>query len=318
MKILWITKIASKNLTGGTKVSWNYRQELSRFSDLKTIARIDLENNSSINKIEFIKIIFKLRKEKFDYVFFDDHYCSMSIFFINHNKKMFYHGNWPDLMFTSVLYFIKGLYLFPQYLLGIKLCQEVIFVNPYFEKRFSFLTKKTITLFNPLDIVIKERKDFNFNKNEILMVGNVDSRKYKNLIKLLKSNNVNDKKFIIYGKIIDKIIEKKLRFYSNVEFKGLVDRIPYENYLVHFNCSEAENLPLSLFESLKNGLMCIYPKSDNYSFMFGNSEIYFYEDIKKLESKNFMYSHNLISENMAYYLSATYKKNLEKLFNKKI
>ena len=109
MKILWITKIASQNLTGGTKVSWNYREELSQRSSLITLARINLNANISMSRVEFFKTFLKLRKENFDYVFFDDHYCSLALLLLNKNKKMFYHGNWPDLMFLSSINFIKGL-----------------------------------------------------------------------------------------------------------------------------------------------------------------------------------------------------------------
>lgn len=317
MKVLWITKIASKNLTGGTKVSWNYREELKLYSELTVVSRINLEENISISRFDFLMNLLKLRKEKFDFVFFDDHYCSMALFFTNHQKNMFYHGNWPNLMFTSFLNLIKGLYLFPQYLLGMKLCQKVIFVNPFFEKKFRILTKESVTLFNPLDIIIREKNVKDINQNEILMVGNVDSRKYGNLVKLLNYKVFDGKKIVIYGKLIDEKLVEKLCSFSNVEFKGLVDRIPYEKYMIHFNCSKAENLPLSLFESLKNGLKCIYPKSKNYSFLFDNSSIFFYKDLKDLNGDTFK-NVNYNFDNKLDFLSITYKQNLEKLFNKKI
>jgi hypothetical protein len=74
-------------------------------------------------------------------------------------------------------------------------------------------------------------------------------------------------------------------------------------------------LPLSLLESLKNGLKCIYPKSENYKFLNECDEILFYENIHKLKNDDFIYKKNINSEKITKILSATYKDNLDKLFN---
>lgn len=314
MKILWITKNASNNLTGGTKVSWNYRSEIKNtveFGELTLLAKNNFDTNVTISRLDFIKQFRKLRKEHFDFVFFDDHYSFLSLFIKKKNSLLFYHGNWPDLMFTSVNYFIKGLFLYPLYLIGMMSVKKVIFVNPYFETKFKKIAKTTTTLFNPLsiDVHLSNSK----KSTEILMVGNVDSRKYNNLLKLLDNKKYSKHVFVIYGKIIDKNIASKLSKYSNVVLKGMVNRIPYEEYTIHFSCSKAENLPLSLFEALKNNLLCIYPKLPNYNFLFDNDNIMFYENLAAINFEDQKKRVNMKDSDTFDFLKVTYSNNLKTL-----
>ena len=192
--------------------------------------------------------------------------------------------------------------------------KKVIFVNPYFETKFKKIAKTTTTLFNPLSIDVQSS---NTKKStEILMVGNVDSRKYNNLLKLLDNKKYSKYVFVIYGKIIDKNIAFKLSKYSNIVLKGMVSRIPYEEFAIHFSCSKAENLPLSLFEALKNNLLCIYPKLPNYSFLFDNENIMFYEKLADINFEDQKKRVSIKDSNKINFLKVTYSDNLKTLLKR--
>jgi hypothetical protein len=281
MKILWITKIASSSLTGGTKVSYNYREELKNSSNVDICAKICETENKKMSFFQFCNLISEKMKGHYDVVIFDDHYSFFSLLFLKNKKILFYHGNWPDLMFTSISYFLKGLFLFPQYLIGMFFSDFVIFVNPIFEKKFSKFVKKSVTLFNPIN-PIHEFKNYEIIKDSIVLVGNIDARKYGNLIIFLDKNPQIKNPIHIYGKVIENSIANKLKTFTNISLMGYIDVIPYKNYEYHLSFSKSENLPLALFEALIMGLSCTYPKLENYKFLEDKRIINFYEDFNDL------------------------------------
>lgn len=314
MKILWITKIDSENLTGGTRVSFYYRESLKKNFDLDLLAHYsNSKKNSSF--ANFIKTIIKIKKNNtYDLVVFDDHYSVFSLLFLNSKTLLFYHGNWPGLMFLSIEYFIKGLFLFPLYLIGLKFSKYIIFINPIFKKKFKKINNTSIVLFNPIivnnDITTNERV-----KENILLVGNIESRKYKYFIKFLSKYNSNKYQFHIYGKTIDKKIEETLKVYKNVILKGSVLNVPYQNYKIHLSFSKSENLPLSLFEALYNDCICIYPDLENYNFPEVKNTVNFYKNL--IELKELLDDESLVPtpQSSLGFIHQSYDSNLEKLID---
>jgi len=314
MKILWITKVDSPVLTGGTKVSWHYRNELTLNNDLICICRYK-HDKILLSRTSFLFQIFKLRDKQYDLVIFDDHYSVLSFFFKKYLTVQFYHGNLPSLMFNSVNYFIKGCYLFPQYLFGFFFSKCIVFVNPYFKTYFSFLNPNSLVLFNP---VIKKNsyKANGRNMKHVLLVGNVDYRKYGMFKKYLDTWGTGDFEYHVFGKIIDTKLAKELEKFDSVKLMGFTESIPYSNYGIHISFSSAENLPLSLFEALIENCICVYPRSDNYNFAELLKVVNFYDSFSEIQVilKN-LKTTNYKNDDLEF-IPTSYLSNIERLIDK--
>lgn len=172
-----------------------------------------------------------------------------------------YHGNWPDARKLSLEMFIKSLVLIPMYKKTVCKATLSVSVSKYMEK--NFLTKispNTTTIYNGVkESNIKMTNINNKYQNRIMMVGNVDKRKY---IVALKLFEIMEKDMVnpiidIYGKIIDKQLAQKLNMFKFVNLKGKVDNVPYEKYRCLLCTSTSENLPISIVEALRQRVAVI-------------------------------------------------------------
>ncbi|RBQ03564.1 hypothetical protein [Pedobacter miscanthi] len=319
MDILWITKVHSAKYTGGTKVSYNYLEELGKTNNVRVHSLKNDTSEPDQSLYSFYRTLFKIKKNKYDLVFFDDHFSFISIFFLGHQTISFYHGNWPKLMFTSPIYFLKGLYLFPLYLLGMLSTKLTIFVNPYYEKLLGRFCRNKLTLLNPISKIYK-RKSLNNQDlagiKKIVLVGNLDNRKYSNLIKFLDWLEINKYgerfSFDVFGATADKSIEDELRS-RQVNLKGFAKEIDYSTYDYHMSCSKAENLPLSLFEALISGVPSVYPKEKNYLDFENESGVLLYSTFDEALS----YLNMDITEfPTGSFVPRNYQENIKKILSK--
>lgn len=89
------------------------------------------------------------------------------------------------------------------------------------------------------------------------IVGNIDRRKYENLINILKgkslAKNINFN-IDIYGRVIDQNVEKQLVKMPFIEIKGFKTSIPYTDYNLFLSLSNAENLSIALVEAIASGI----------------------------------------------------------------
>lgn len=317
MKILWITKTYSNKHTGGTIVSYNYIKTLKSDNEVTILSiKNDIAKISFLKSyISFYRNLYQSFSQPYDYVFFDDHLSALALLFPRKKTIYFYHGNWPALLFTSITFFIKGIYLFPMCLIGMMFSNYVIFVNPYYQNLYKYICRNTLVLLNPVvqknDNTSSIEKDN--TKNKIILVGNIDARKYVNLIDFLRwgKEKLSSFEFDLYGKVIDKNIEKQLRLYG-VNIKGFVSKIPYKQYSFHMSFSKAENLPLSLFEALSDSIPCIYPFEKNY-LPFQNKEGFFlYKDFN--QCLEILFSKSLVHVDNSY-IPKSYEANILSLFN---
>jgi hypothetical protein len=273
MKILWVTKNFSSTYTGGTKISFNY---IKAFNEIANVEVLCLYGENEFSKeikfngrLNFLKQLYKHKKVDYDYVFFDDHFSALAFLF-KQKTISFYHGNWPDLMWLNPLYFIKGLYLFPSLVAGLYFSNCAIFTNPYFQKKFSSVYQHSIMVLNPVPAALqyKENNEVTGNTIKVVVVGNIDKRKYSGLLDFLKwqeqkqtSNNIE---FYVYGRAANEKVVKQLQHFK-VNIMGFVEKVPYYQYDFHASFSKAENTPLSMFEALKANLPCLYPKRKYYA-----------------------------------------------------
>lgn len=165
-----------------------------------------------------------------------------------------YHGNWPDARWVNPEFFIKSFYFMPLYKKTLRYAESVVNVSTYMEK----FTKR----YNTKSILI--RNGMNFKPHEVdtyypatfVMVGNIDTRKYRNAVTLAEHIYTINKnvKIDIFGKIIDDSIAKKLEELPNIHLMGQHNTIPYGSYCGLINTSEIENLSISVCEAIKSGI----------------------------------------------------------------
>lgn len=90
----------------------------------------------------------------------------------------------------------------------------------------------------------------------ILMVGNIDSRKYKyavNLFALLVKQKI-EVPIHIYGNVVDRKLANTLVSFSNVKLKGFSTDVPYGKYQFLLHTSSMENLSMAWTEALSCGI----------------------------------------------------------------
>ena len=165
-----------------------------------------------------------------------------------------YHGNWPDARWVNAEFFIKSFYFMPLYKRTIRNAEAVANVSIYMENFTKRYNSKSILIRNGMDFKPCEA-DRCYPKTYV-MVGNIDTRKYKNAIRLAKYIYDIDPqvRINIYGKAIDKSVAKRLEKMPNVRLMGQHSIIPYGSYCGLINVSEIENLSISVCEAIKSDI----------------------------------------------------------------
>ena len=168
-----------------------------------------------------------------------------------------YHGNWPDARWINFDFFLKSFYFMHLYKKTIKNAEFVINVSQYMDNFTKKFNAKSYVINNGIDFKYNTENILEHKKKTFLMVGNIDSRKYKKAIKLSKIiyRKDTDIKIDIYGDIIKTKIANKLSKQKNIELKGKQTQIPYKSYCGLINTSTIENLSISVCEAL----MCNIP-----------------------------------------------------------
>jgi len=93
------------------------------------------------------------------------------------------------------------------------------------------------------------------NKLKVLMAGNIDDRKYRKAVEVfdhLKTANEKGVEIDIYGNSNNERLEHEVKSFDFVTYRGYKKAISYKEYDVYLNTSLAENLSLSVVDSLAN------------------------------------------------------------------
>lgn len=264
MELMVLTKNYGKDFTGATTSTFNLIQIWTRLGIDVTVVTMNIvgpqNNNIKIIKLKnYLSLLCYIKNNKTKVWYSDDHF-GVFLALGKCNYIHTYHGNWPTALFgNGFKYFIKGLILMNLYIITIK---KSFYCSTVSEKALTFVRKynsNSGVIRNGLNIVPNELVGkITFKKPlHIIMVGNIDKRKYENLIKVLKENTLTkDINFNIdiYGRIIDRNIEKQLEKLPFVKVKGFSKNVPYTNYDLFLSLSSAENLSIALVEAIASGI----------------------------------------------------------------
>jgi glycosyltransferase involved in cell wall biosynthesis len=266
MKIVVLTKNYGKDVTGATLATHTF---IHLWAKTKTITEIivlaqhlfHFDEDEKIHIIQYdsrFKISGLIRKyASEDTIFYsDDHY---GYFLADASVKYVhtYHGNWPDARYLNLEYFLKSFYFIFRYSETIKHAAQVINVSDYMEKFTKRYNSNSITIRNGVNILKRTEqhskelvRDF-----KCLMLGNIDARKYGKLPALINEMHRIKMKIDIdiYGRIIDRRLERVLRTYKEIHLKGFISslEIDFSQYLFLLSTSTRENLPISIVEIMK-------------------------------------------------------------------
>lgn len=262
MEIMILTKNYGKGFTGATTSTFNLIDKWTQHGVNITVVTMNIvgPQNNNINIIKLDKLsslVHFISKNNNKMWYSDDHFGV----FLALNKCHYihtYHGNWPNaLLGNGLIFFIKGLLLMFLYMISIK---KAFCCGTVSQQALTFVKKyndKSLVIRNGLNIVPREiSQKITFKKPlHIIMVGNIDHRKYNNLVNIFSSSGKKVNFSIdIYGRIIDSDIEKKLLKLPFVRIKGFCKKIPYTDYDLFLSLSNAENLSIALVEAIASGI----------------------------------------------------------------
>ena len=186
-----------------------------------------------------------------DIIYYGDFYNS--VLFVWAKKKFYftYHDNWPEMKNTSSYDYIKSIFYIPAYKAILRSAEKVIAVSKYKKRFIEKFNSGVKVVYNGYNVSEDKDKNQFREKNKIIMVGNIDRRKYHIARRLFKSIDPDFKGEIdIYGHLINKDLAEKLNSFSFVNIKGFVPSIPYRSYNCLLHTSIIENLPIALCEAI--------------------------------------------------------------------
>ncbi len=304
-EIVVFTKNYGTNFTGATlatvELSYRWAQAGVKVVVIcKNLGTYKENDKISIKKFDSYKSMLgeiKLVKYKKSIFYSDDHFA----FLIKMARRTYihtYHATWPEARNENISYFIKSFGFIPLYKTAIKNSAIEVAVSERYRKSFiNKLNSKNTVIRNGMgahkatNINNKSRDTF-----KIIMIGNVDERKYKQAIELFKliDKSKLKVKIDIYGRTIDKNLLDKLISYNFVEFKGFCKNIEISNYDLYISSSTNENLSIAACEAIKNhvGVICfnvgamdeIIKEGDNGFLILKGDNIAFFDKIKKVIS----------------------------------
>lgn len=193
--------------------------------------------------------------------FSDDHF-GFVLGLLGKRYVHIYHGNWPDAMWSGPKMFLKGIYFLPLYFFTILLAKCVLHVSNYMKTKMSWINSNSLIVRNGIKRVefahLAHTPVNKGGKLNILMVGNIDQRKYRDLLKVLKRldeiGTLARLRIDIYGNVNDKKLGSKISQFGAVRILGFRPQIDYGAYNLFLMLSRSENLSISVCEALENRL----------------------------------------------------------------
>lgn len=266
-ELIIVTKYFGYNFTGATLATHELAKLWCRkFNNITILTRKigKVDNGSNFEIIEcksYRDIIEKLKKtdSKKCIYYNDDH---IAFLFKLSKKKYFhtYHATWPQARWNDIQHFIKSFVFIPLYKIAIKNSIKEITVSNKYNGFVNKYNNNNCVIRNGLGKSASTQKRQSNNQNEIfkvVMVGNIDKRKYKlalKLFELIEKSNITNIQIDIYGAIINKNLAQKLFKFKFVEFKGFVSKVPIYEYDLMVHTASNENLSIAICEALKSNV----------------------------------------------------------------
>ncbi|MGI9552985.1 MAG: glycosyltransferase family 4 protein [Aurantibacter sp.] len=256
-KLVILTTNFGTNFSGGARATCEVFSRIQDQFEKITVLGTTIGDHQFQN-LEFIKVNHWLntyraiRKLEDDLtIFYGDFYNSF-LFGVAQVPFIFtYHDNWPELARLNIKSRFQSLFFNRIYYFVFRKAKVLITVSDFKKKTLEKYAKKVYLIPN----------GFNCNTNgttkdtpvlsQILMVGNIDDRKYALALKLFEHIKEHGPISIdIYGHVVNKNLAKKLSKYSFVSLKGFVKEVPYASYKLLLHTSFSESFGLVFYEAI--------------------------------------------------------------------
>ena len=186
------------------------------------------------------------------FVFYGDFYNAFFLAILGLDFYFTYHDNWPEAAKINLTAKLNSVFYINIYHFIFKNAKLIFTVS---EKKYHYVKKFT----NKVQLVyngFNHQKESDIevddpHKYKILMVGNIDKRKYKLALKLFSLIGTKVNLHVdIYGHMIDRNLANKLSAFDFVTLKGFEKNISFGGYQLLLHTSIIENLPLVFCESI--------------------------------------------------------------------
>ncbi|MDW3647426.1 MAG: glycosyltransferase family 4 protein [Bacteroidia bacterium] len=167
-----------------------------------------------------------------------------------------YHDNWPEQQDLDEASQLMAQERIASYQEIFSAAIQVFSVSEFKRRFIQKATARHVLIrngaFHPIHAFSQTKRKAGSNF-KLLMMGNLDKRKYHYAIELFrKIPAASNLEVHIYGHSVDPEIEAALEEFPFVQLKGFQADIDLRNYHLLLSCSFIENLPISMLEALQN------------------------------------------------------------------
>ncbi len=214
------------------------------------------------NALEAIRLIRSLKKAKSDPVFFADFFTAYYFILAGVPYYFAYHDNWPELATAGNRrdWWMGRVYI-PLYKFILRRSLWTFTVSDFKMNFVKAHTSRCSLVRNGVSFLdLKGHKPKSGSEVKILMVGNIDQRKYGQAIAVLDRVKTWEDRSVeihIYGHMLDKKLASALSGYSFVKLMGFAEKVPWREYQFLLSTSSMENLSISVVEALFHSLPVI-------------------------------------------------------------
>lgn len=257
-KLVILTTSFGTNFSGGAKATCEVFSRIQNEFESITVLATEIGNHQ-FQKLNFIKVsnwvntYLTVRKLKDDFtIFYGDFYNSFLLGIARVPFMFTYHDNWPELSKLNMKSYVQNIFFSKVYNYIFTKAKTLITVSNFKKEHLEKYAKKVHLIPNGFDrSPPSSKKEGTQTLGQVVMVGNIDERKYALAIKLFDYIQEQDKISIdIYGHTVNKGIAKKLSNYSFISLKGFVNEVPYSSYKLLLHTSFSESFGLIFCEAI--------------------------------------------------------------------
>ncbi|UOQ87013.1 glycosyltransferase family 4 protein [Gracilibacillus salinarum] len=309
-KLVILTKYFGNNFTGANIATHEIVKRIERdFGEVVVFTKhegsYDMEDisiNKYTNLFELIKSLSFFKKNHNNFICYSDDHFGFIFKLLNIPYFHTYHGNWPDAKRINLTHYLKSFYYRPLYNLTLRNAKKVVNVSYYMDAFVRKLNSNTVVIRNGLGLSsekknVKTKEIAAGGKLNIVMIGNIDKRKYSLATRLFKcfENKFKGKVTVdIYGTAQDNSLVDEIYQYNFVKIKGFDPNIDFQEYDLLISTSKSENLSIAMCEALASGLPVITFNIGGLNEIVKNGENGF--TIPRYDIKSMFDQINLIQE----------------------
>lgn len=244
------------DFSGGSRATCEMISEIQHhFSTIEVVTKRvgthRIENlvvHNYANTIQAFSHIARLRRA--DTIFYGDFFDAILLVIARVNFVFTYHDNWPELSKLSYWHQLQNVFYSSVYRIVFRCAQHLVTVSRFKADQLQKHRKEVHYIPNGFrrssDLKIAEPS------HKVVMVGNIDARKYKLAIALFRLFDPVQVSFQVevFGHKIDKRVYRQLKAFPFVHLKGFEKEVPYSKYKVLLHTSYTESFGMVFCEAI--------------------------------------------------------------------